>query len=271
MRETGVGRLNGRVAVITGGTSGIGEGTVERFIEEGAKVVFTGRNAEAGGALAERLGANARFVRGDVRREEDIAEAIETAVSAFGALDVLFSNAGGPTTGELETFTAADFEDAMSLLLGSVLYGMKHAAPVMKRQGRGAIINTTSVGALRTDMGTYLYSIAKAGVTHATRMAGMELGRHGITVNSISPGGIVTPLFFGGSAANAGLEPAHREAKLEKLARNLAGITPLHRAGAPRDIAAAAVFLASDEGAFVNCHDLVVDGGMVAGGRTSYA
>jgi NAD(P)-dependent dehydrogenase (short-subunit alcohol dehydrogenase family) len=120
-------------------------------------------------------------------------------------------------------------------------------------------------------MGTYLYSIAKAGVTHATRLAGMELGPHGITVNSISPGGIVTPLFFGGSEAAAGLEPAHRQARLDKLARNLAGITPLHRAGAPRDIAEAAVFLASDAGAFVNCHDLVVDGGMVAGGRTSYA
>ncbi|MDP1632717.1 MAG: SDR family oxidoreductase [Caulobacter sp.] len=266
-----MGRLSGRVAVITGGTSGIGEGTVALFIEEGAKVVFTGRNAAVGEALADRLGANARFVQGDVRREGDISRVIEAAVTEFGALDVLFNNAGGPTRGELETFTGRDFEDAMNLLLGSVLYGMKHAAPIMKRQGRGAIINTTSVGALRTDMGTYLYSIAKAAVTHATRLAGMELGQHGITVNSISPGGIVTPLFFGGSGANAGLEPAHREAKLEKLAQNLAGITPLHRAGAPRDIAAAAVFLASDDGAFINCHDLVVDGGMVAGGRTSYA
>lgn len=266
-----MGRLDGRVAVITGGTSGIGEASVELFVQEGAKVVFTGRNADAGEALAARLGQHARFVQGDVRREADIQRSIEAAAESFGRLDVLFSNAGGPTRGELETFTAEDFEDAFNLLLGSVLYGMKHAAPIMKAQGRGAIINTTSVGALRTDMGTYLYSIAKAGVTHATRLAGMELGKHGITVNSISPGGIATPLFFGGSEAAAGLDPAHREAKLQKLSKNLSSITPLHRAGAPRDIAAAAVFLASDEGAFVNCHDLVVDGGMVAGGRTNYA
>lgn len=264
-------RLKGKVAVITGGTSGIGEGSVELFIEEGAKVVFTGRNSAAGEALAGRLGPGARFVQGDVRREDDIRRAIQAAVDGFGRLDVLFSNAGGPTRGELETFTAEDFHDAMNLLLGSVLHGMKHAAPIMKAQGRGSIINTTSVAALRTDMGTYLYSIAKAGVTHATRLAGMELGKHGITVNSISPGGIATPLFFGGSEAAAGLDPAHRDAKLQKLARGLASITPLHRGGAPRDIAAAAVFLASDEGAFINCHDLVVDGGMVAGGRTNYA
>ncbi len=264
-------RLDGRVAVITGGTSGIGEESVRMFVEEGAKVVFTGRNADAGARLQAEMGAPARFVQGDVRREPDIQRAVQTAVDDFGRLDVLFSNAGGPTRGELETITAEDIDDGISLLLSSVLFGMKAAAPIMKRQGRGAIINTTSVGALRTDMGTYLYSIAKAAVTHATRLAGMELGRYGITANSISPGGIVTPLFFGGSEVAAGLGPAHREAKLKKLAVNLAGITPLHHAGSPRDIAAAAVFLASDEGAFINCHDLVIDGGMVAGGRTSYA
>ena len=101
-------------------------------------------------------------------------------------------------------------------------------------------------------------------------MAGLELGPHGITVNCISPGGIATPIFFGGSKAAAKLEQGHADAKLEKLTQNLAKATPLQRAGLPHDIAAAALFLASDDGAYVNCHDLVVDGGMISGGRNNF-
>jgi NAD(P)-dependent dehydrogenase (short-subunit alcohol dehydrogenase family) len=265
-----VGRLDGKVALITGGTSGIGEATVELFVREGCKVMIVGRNAEKGGAMVAELGAASRFAEADVRREADIAAAVQATVDAFGRLDCLFNNAGGPTRGEAATLTEADFRDAMDLLLGSVLFGIKHAAPIMTAQGRGAIINNSSVAALRGHMGGYLYSIAKAGVTRATQMAGMELGRHGVTVNCISPGAIATPIFYGGSQAASRLEAAHAAAKLEKLTRNLAAATPLHRSGLPRDIAAAALFLASDEGSYVNCHDLVVDGGMIAGGRTQF-
>ena len=264
------GRLEGKVALITGGTSGIGEATVERFIAEGCKVMIAGRNAEKGAAMVEVLGPGARFIVADVTKEAEIKAAIDATNTAFGRLDCLFSNAGGPTRGDAATLTGEDYRYAMDLLLGSVLFGIRHAAPIMKAQGRGAIINNSSVAALRGHMGGYLYSIAKAGVRRATELAGMELGPFGVTVNCISPGAIATPIFFGGSKAAAGLEASHADAKLQKLTRNLARATPLGRSGLPADIAAAALFLASDEGSYINGHDLVVDGGMIAGGRTSF-
>ena len=264
------GRLAGKVALITGGTSGIGEVTVERFVAEGARVVIAARNAEKGAQMVAALGDAAHFMRTDVSDEAEIKRAVKATVERFGRLDVLFNNAGGPTAGTVETVTPQDFTTAMNLLLGSVVFGIRHAAPIMRAQGRGAIINNGSVAAGHTHLGEYLYSIAKAGVNHATRLAGMELGRHGVTVNSISPGAIATPIFFGGSAVAGRLETAHADAKLAKLTANLAKATPLRRSGLPHDIAAAAVFLASDEGSYVNCHDLVVDGGMTAGGRTNY-
>lgn len=264
-RGAAPGRLQGKVALITGGTSGIGEATVELFVAEGAHVVFTGRDAERGGSLAARLGGAARFVAGDVTDEEHLAEAVEVAVRSWGRLDVLFNNAGGPAAGDLETLTRADFTYAMDLLLGSVLFGTKHAAPVMKRQGGGAIINNSSVAGFRTHAGQYLYSIAKAGVAHATRLAALDLARFGIRVNAISPGAIATPIFFGGHAALA-----DDEARMAKLKGNLGRATPLKRSGRPMDIAEAALFLASDQAGFVNGHDLVVDAGLSVGGRMSF-
>jgi NAD(P)-dependent dehydrogenase (short-subunit alcohol dehydrogenase family) len=264
------GRLEGKVALITGGTSGIGEATVELFAAEGAKVVIAGRNEKKGAAIAAAVGSAARFCRTDVTKEQDVKTAIDFTRSNFGRLDILFNNAGGGTTGGVDTFTAEDLDSAIGLLLASVLYGIKHATPIMKAQRWGAIINNSSVAALRTHMGGYLYSIAKAGVTQATKMAGMELGRYGISVNCISPGGIATPIFFGGSAKAAQMDEGKRDATMAKLTGNLAKATPLQKSGLPKDIAAAALFLASDEGHYVNCHDLVVDAGMTAGGRTNF-
>jgi NAD(P)-dependent dehydrogenase (short-subunit alcohol dehydrogenase family) len=263
-------RRQDRVALITGGTSGIGEATVDLFAEHGAFVAIIGRDAGRGQEIANRHGDRARFIQADVMREDDIRRAVDETVAAFGGLDILFNNAGGPTKGGIEDITQEDFRNGMDLLLGSVVFGMKHAVPHMKAKGRGRIINNASIAGLRTDMGQYLYSAAKAAVAHVTRMAGIELAAHGITVNSISPGGIATPIFYGGSEAARSLEPAHNEAKMRKLTGNLANATPALRSGHPRDIANAALFLASDEGAFVNCHYLVVDAGMIAGGRTDY-
>lgn len=255
------GRLNGKVAIITGATSGIGEATARRFAQEGARLVIAGRNSEKGESLARELGADVVFQRADVTQETDIAVLVDTAVSRFGRLDCLFNNAGASSRGTLETVTQEDFHDSMQLLVGSVVFGIKHAARVMKPQGSGSIINNSSIAAHRFGQGGYLYSAAKAAVSHLTRIAGVELGAHGIRVNAISPGAVATPIFWGGSARAQTLSDADNERKLAKLQSNLARATPLPRAGFPDDIANAAVFLASDEGSFVNCHDLVVDGG----------
>lgn len=255
------------MAVITGGTSGIGEATVRLFVHEGARVILAGRSEEAGNRIAAELGSNARFVRADVTKETEIKATIDAAVANFGRLDCLFNNAGGSSHGGIETVTVEDFHQAMDLLLGSVVFGIKHAAPVMKAQGTGRIINNSSVAALRSGMGGYLYSAAKAAVTQLTRVAGAELGPFGVTVNAISPGAIATPIFYGGSEAGRSLDPAHEQAKMRKLTANLGQATPLARAGYPEDIATAALYLASDEGGFVNCHDWVIDGGMTAGQR----
>jgi NAD(P)-dependent dehydrogenase (short-subunit alcohol dehydrogenase family) len=255
------GRLEGKIAVITGGTSGIGEATAEVFAAEGAKVIIAGRSEEKGTQIANRLGANVVYQRTDVTNEQEIKALIDLAVARFGRLDCLFNNAGGPTPGTLETVTQEDLIYSMNLLLGGPIFGIKYAAPVMKAQGSGCIINTSSIAAIRTNQGQYLYSVAKAGLTQLTKVAGVELGPFGIRVNCISPGAIATPIFWGGSQVANTLDPAANARKLEKLKQNLIKATPLKKAGLDRDIALAALYLASDEGSFVNCHDLVVDGG----------
>lgn len=258
------GRLEGKVAIITGATSGIGEATARRFAREGARVVIAGRASEKGEALARALGDGVAFQRADVMREADLAALIDVAVTRFGRLDCLFNNAGGPDRGTLETVTEEDFDYSMKLLVGAIVFGIKHAARAMKPQKSGCIINNSSIAAHRTHQGGYLYSGAKAAVSHFTRLAGEQLGPYGIRVNAISPGAIATPIFWGGSARANTLSAEENQRKLEKLERNLARATPLPRAGFPDDIANAAVFLASDEGSFVNCHDLIVDGGRIA-------
>ncbi len=254
-------RLENKVAVITGGTSGIGAATAEVFASEGAKVIIAGRSEQKGKELAERLGENVIYKRTDVMIETDIKAVIDLAVERFGRLDCLFSNAGGRTGGTLETVTLDDFNNGMQLLLGSVIFGMKHAAPVMKAQGGGSIINCSSIAAIRMGQGGYLYTAAKAGVTHISRWAGVELGKFNIRVNAISPGAIATPIFWGGSEVANTMDAEQNARKMERLKKSLEKATPLPRAGLDRDIAYAALFLASDEGSWVNCHDLVVDGG----------
>jgi NAD(P)-dependent dehydrogenase (short-subunit alcohol dehydrogenase family) len=220
--------------------------------------------------MCAAFGDRVAFVETDIMTEAAIANAVAATTGKFGTLDILVSNAGAPTPGTVETMTEADFAYAMNLLLGSVLFGMKHAVPVMRAKRYGRIINTGSIAGLRSHMGGYLYSVAKAAVAHASRLAGIELARDGITVNTISPGAIATPIFYGGSTVSAGLEADHAAAKLRKLSENLAKATPRLVAGVSNDIAEAAVYLASQAAAHVNAHDLVVDGGMVAGGRVNY-
>ena len=255
------GRMEGKIAVITGGTSGIGESTAEVFVAEGAKVVIAGRSKDKGEAIAKRLGDPAVFHATDVMHEQEIKGLIDFAMDKFGRIDCLFNNAGGPTRGTLETVTAEDFDHAMHLLLGSVIFGMKYGAAVMKPQKSGCILNTSSIAAIRAAQGGYLYSAAKAAVTHITKIAGVELGPFGIRVNAISPGAVATPIFWAGSPKAKTMTDEENAQKLAKLTRNLANATALKKAGLAKDIAMAALYLASDEGSYITCQDIVVDGG----------
>ena len=253
--------LKNKVAVITGGTSGIGEATVELFVSEGAKVVFCGRSEEKGKALQARVGDNCLFVVADVMNEADIKSTIDTAVEMFGGLDILFNNAGGPVLGTLTEVDEAQIHYSMQLLYSSAVLGMKHAIAHLEARGGGAIINNSSVAALRLGQGNLLYSAAKAALTHYSRLAGVELGPKGIRVNCISPGAIARPIFYGGSQRANNLSDEENETKMKKLEGNLAKANPMRTSGIAKDIAEGALYLASDAGKFVNAHDLVIDGG----------
>src|ERR1700734_2058631 len=253
-----MGRLDGKVAVITGATSGIGLRTAEIFVAEGAKVVIAGRRAPEGEALAKKLGAACVFRQTDVTIEEQMRALIGHAIEQFGRIDCLFNNAGGPAqTGGIEGLEVARFDTAMATLVRSVMLGMKHAAPYMKKQGSGSIINNGSIaGRLAGFSSSLVYGAAKAAVIHLTKCVAMELGESGIRVNSISPGAIATGIF--GKALGLSVEAAEKTPEIMREVYKTA--QPIPRAGLPDDIAHAAVFLASDESSFINGHDLVVDG-----------
>ena len=259
-----MGRLDGKVAVITGATSGIGLRTAEVFVAEGAKVVVAGRRVPEGEALAKRLGASCVFRQTDVVVEEQMRLLITLAVEKFGRIDCLFNNAGGPAqTGGIEGLEVARFDAAMATLVRSVMLGMKHAAPHMKKQGSGSIINNGSIaGRLAGFSSSIVYGAAKAAVIHLTKCVAMELGESGVRVNSISPGAIATGIF--GKAL--GLSTVAAEKTPEVMREVSKTAQPIPRAGLPDDIAHAAVFLASDDSTFINGHDLVVDGA-ITGGR----
>jgi len=256
-------RLEGKIAIVTGGTSGIGKRTVELFAEHGASVVIGARRAAEGEAIARALGPNVSFRKTDVAVEADVKALIDFTLSRHGRLDALINNAGGPApVGAIETISYDGFQSAVNVLLGGVMLGMKHAAPVMARQKAGSIVNVASVAGTRAGYSSsMIYSAAKAAVIHLTRCVAMQLGESGVRVNSVSPGGIATGIF--GKALGLPIDKAEQTAEAVKGA--LAKMQPIPRAGLPDDIAAAILYLASDEASFVNGHDLVVDGGLLGG------
>ena len=257
-----MGRLEGKVAIITGGASGIGAATVRLFAQQGARVLCADMQDEKGAKLAEDLGASAAYRHADVSRESDVKALVDDAVKRFGRLDCMFNNAGlAGVGGPIEATPAEGFDATMGVLLRGVFLGMKHAAPVMKQQKSGSIISTASVAGLRTGMASHTYSAAKAAVIHLTRSVAMELGESGVRVNCICPGGIATPIF--GKAFGLDDEGADRVARMMRMP--LAQMQPIRRAGLPDDIANAALWLASDDSSFVNGHALVVDGGLTGG------
>lgn len=257
-----MGILDGKVAVVAGGTSGIGAGIAALFVAEGASTIVASPFAEEGEALAATLGAKACFFKADVAEEAAVAALVAHAVALFGRLDCMVNNAGiAGRFGGIAGLDMAQYERTLAIILKGVVLGTKHAAAVMLRQGAGSIINTGSVAGSRAGYGPYDYSAAKAAVIHFTRCVAMELGEKGVRANSISPGGIVTPIFA--KALNLPEEQVGQTyAPLERM---LAKWHPIPRAGRPEDIAQAALFLASDASSFVNGHDLLVDGGLIAG------
>src|ERR1700722_6787580 len=252
-----MGALEGKVAIVTGGTSGIGEGIAALFVGEGAKVVVAARRQDEGAALEKRLGV--RFVRTDVANEADVKAMIDRTVGWFGRVDCLVNNAALPAPMvSITEIDAATIDQLLAVNVRGVLLGIKHVAPVMLKQGSGSIINIGSMAGLRGGVSGHIYSATKGAVHALSRSAAAELGEKGIRVNALIPGGIVTGIF----AKNAGIEGSKADKVTDLLKASFATLQPIPRAGLPEDIARAAVFLASDASSFVNGQDIVVDGGM---------
>ena len=259
-----MGMVDGKVGIITGATSGIGARTAELFVEEGAKVVFTGRRKAEGEALAKKLGASARFVQADATLEADWKRVIaETGKVLGGRLDFLFNNAGGPApTGSITSVSVEGFDAAMALLVRSVMLGMKHGGAIMMKQRSGSIVNNGSIAGHQAGYSTsMIYGAAKAAVNHLSRLVGMELGEHNVRVNSVSPGPIATGIL----AKALGMETAKAENATAKIAEIYAKASPIPRSGYPDDIAQCVLWLASDRSTYVNSTDIVIDGGVLGG------
>ena len=260
-------RLQGKVAVITGAASGIGEATVALFVEQGCQVLAADKNAEAGAALAARLGPAVHFMPCDVTDCAQLKAAIDGAAARFGGLDILFSNAGaGGTAAGVEAFDPDGWDHTQALLLRSVAAGAAYAVPHMRQRGGGSIVNTSSVSALQAGYAPLCYSVAKAGVLHYTRVAAAELAPQRIRINAIVPGFIATRI-FGGLMQ---MDHDKAGALAAQIAERSGTANPVGRSGLPHDIAEAALFLASDAAGFITGTHITVDGGLTIGPRHSW-
>jgi len=261
------GRLEGKVAVITGGVSGIGLGTVELFIAEGARVVAADIQDEKGRMLEKRFGDKLRYARCDVTVEADIAAAIGLAASEFGGLDILFNNAGiSDGMRSIAEIEAEKWTWIFDVLVRGPALGMKYAAPLMVARGGGSIINTASIAGLQAGWGPIAYSSAKAAVVHMSRVAAAQLSPQKIRVNAICPGLIATSIF----GASMGLPREVADQMAARVAEHGASVQPIPKAGVPEDIARAALYLASSDSEFVTGTHIVVDGGITVGSRHSW-
>ena len=249
--------LTGKVAVITGAASGMGRAAAILFSRHGANVVLADLNTKGGeeaAAEATAAGNLCVFQRTDVSLEPDVAALMARAVGEFGGLDIVFNNAGiGGAVGPLEDIAVDDWDRTQAVCLRGVFLGIKHAVPHLRARGAGSIVSTASIAGIDGYNGLHAYCAAKAGVVNLTRSAALQYAAEMIRVNCIAPGGVSTPIVWNGSANR------------EMTEGFLVNAQPLPRVGQPEDIAAAALFLASDAAGFITGHTLVVDGGATAG------
>ena len=245
-------RLKNKIALITGGARGMGAETVRLFVAEGAHVVIADLLEQEGTALAAELGDAASFQRLDVSCEESWTRAVQTTVERHGRIDVLVNNAAVLVFGSIEQLPKAEFERALAINLTGTFLGIQSVAPLMREQGRGSIVNISSVDGLRGANALAAYVSSKGGVRGLTKVAALELGPHGVRVNSVHPGGVDTVMSNPTGATRDELASQYRT-------------VPQQRIGAPEEIARATLFLASDEASYCNGSELSVDGGMAAG------
>jgi NAD(P)-dependent dehydrogenase (short-subunit alcohol dehydrogenase family) len=240
--------LEGKVAIVTGGASGIGRATVELFVAEGARVVIADVDAASGEDLATVLGPSAAFARTDVTDVDEVEAAVDFAVERFGGLNVMFNNAGiSSSMARLLKDDLADFARVINVNLFGVVVGTQRAARYMAAHGGGAIINNSSLAGIKPGAGLVAYRTSKAAVIHFTKSAAIDLADYGIRVNCVAPAHIATAI------TSYDMEPVIRSTQ------------PLQRQGQPRDVANAVVYLASDRAAQVTGVVLPVDGGTSAG------
>jgi 3alpha(or 20beta)-hydroxysteroid dehydrogenase len=247
-----MGRLEGKVAIITGGARGMGAATCRLFVAEGAKVTIADLLDDAGTALAAELGDAARFYHHDVTSEAAWASLIGAVESDLGPIDILVNNAGILLFRTLLETTLADYEKVLKVNLVGEFLGIKAVAPAMVARGRGSIVNISSVDGMKGANGLAAYSSSKWGVRGLTRVAAMELGHKGVRVNSVHPGGVDTVM--------TNYDGRSRDAVSERF-----GNIPLQRVGAPEEVAKATLFLASDDASYLAGAEIAVDGGMLTG------
>lgn len=253
------GRLEGKVAAITGASSGFGMAAARLFVSEGCKVVLGDIQQDKGEALAAELSNSAVFAACNVTSEDDIANLVDTAVKHFGKLDIMYNNAGiVGAVGPIATTPANEWAATLDILLNGVFYGMKHAARVMKPQQSGSIISMASTAGIMGGLGPHAYAAAKHAVVGLTKNVGAELCRSGIRVNAIAPAGMATAMVANVSTGDADA--------IEATKKILADASPLiGRPGLAEDVAQAALWLGSDESGYTNGHTLTTDAGFTTG------
>ena len=247
--------FSGKVALVTGGTSGIGKTTTIEFARAGAKVVLTGRREKEGALVVaeiEKLGGDAAFVRADIAKDADVKRMVDFTVDKFGRLDVAFNNAGVEWKGPLDQATEAEYRRVFDINVWGVLNSMRHEIPVMLKNGGGAIVNNSSVAGHVGFGQVSVYIASKHAVEGLTKSVALEFAKQNIRINAVAPGVIATDMLD----RFAGKEGEMRD--------SLASITPVGRIGAVEEIAAAVLYLCSDDARFTTGTSLVVDGGYLA-------